>query len=98
MVRSSALRILKQVFPAFLRMLNSLATTGKVVLSKRYVLAKGILVENQTGLVKDSVDQLSADRQISDLCYRSETSKGAGCLRGRLYVPCAGYGIVSAAG
>lgn len=48
-------------FPAFLRMLNSLATEGKVVLNKRYVLAKGILVENQTGLVKDSVDQLSAD-------------------------------------
>jgi SpoVK/Ycf46/Vps4 family AAA+-type ATPase len=48
-------------FPAFLRMLNSLATTGKLVLSKRYVLAKGILVENQTGLVKDSVDELDAD-------------------------------------
>lgn len=48
-------------FPAFLRMLNSLATEGKVILNKRYVLAKGILVENQTGLVKDSVDQLSAE-------------------------------------
>ncbi len=48
-------------FPSFLRMLSSLATTGKFVLSKRYVLTKGILVENQTGLVKDSVDQLSAE-------------------------------------
>ena len=48
-------------FPAFLRMVDSLATTGKVILSKRYVLSKGILVENQTGLVKDSVDSLSAE-------------------------------------
>ena len=48
-------------FPSFLRMVGSLATTGKFVLSKRYVLAKGILVENQTGLVKDSVDELSAE-------------------------------------
>ncbi|MBR3310683.1 MAG: AAA family ATPase [Solobacterium sp.] len=45
-------------FPAFLRMIGSLATTGKTVLNKRYVLSKGILVENQTGLVKDSVDTL----------------------------------------
>jgi SpoVK/Ycf46/Vps4 family AAA+-type ATPase len=48
-------------FPSFLRMLNSLAVEGKFVLSKRYVLAKGILVENQTGLVKDSVDELHAE-------------------------------------
>lgn len=47
-------------FPSFLRMLNSLATKGKFVLSKRYVLTKGILVENQTGLVKDAVDELNA--------------------------------------
>lgn len=47
-------------FPAFLRMISSLATEGKTVLNKRYVLSKGVLVENQTGLVKDSVDSLSA--------------------------------------
>ena len=46
-------------FPAFLRMISSLVTTGNCVLNKRYVLNKGVLVENQTGLVKDSVDTLS---------------------------------------
>ena len=48
-------------FPAFLRMIDSLATTGRVVLNKRYVLSKGVLVENQTGLVTSSVDSLSAE-------------------------------------
>ncbi len=48
-------------FPAFLRMVGNLVTDGKTVLSKRYVLSKGILVENQTGLVKNTVDSLSAD-------------------------------------
>ena len=47
-------------FPSFLRMVDSLATTGSVTLSKRYVLSKGMLVEAQTGLVKDAVDSLSA--------------------------------------
>ena len=47
-------------FPAFLRMVDSLVCDGKVTLSKRYVLNKGILVENQTGLVKEAVDSLSA--------------------------------------
>ena len=47
-------------FPAFLRMVSSLATEGSVVLNKRYVLTKGVLVANQTGLVQDSVDSLSA--------------------------------------
>ena len=47
-------------FPGFLRMVDSLVCEGKVILSKRYVLNKGILVENQTGLVKDAVDSLSA--------------------------------------
>ncbi len=46
-------------FPGFLRMVDSLVCTGSVTLSKRYVLNKGILVENQTGLVKDAVDSLS---------------------------------------
>ncbi len=46
-------------FPGFLRMIDSLVTTGSVTLSKRYVLTKGVLVENQTGLVKETVDSLS---------------------------------------
>ncbi len=48
-------------FPSFLRMISSLVTSGKVVLNKRYVLSQGILVENQTGLVKNSVDSLTAE-------------------------------------
>ncbi len=48
-------------FPSFLRMIDSLVTKGSVVLSKRYVLSKGVLVENQTGLVTSSVDSLSAE-------------------------------------
>lgn len=48
-------------FPSYLRMLDNLACNGKVMLSKRYVFTKGILVENQTGLVKESVDSLSAE-------------------------------------
>lgn len=47
-------------FPGFLRMVDSLVCQGRVTLSKRYVLNKGILVENQTGLVKDAVDSLSS--------------------------------------
>ncbi|MBR3202325.1 MAG: hypothetical protein IKF60_01925, partial [Solobacterium sp.] len=47
-------------FPGFLRMLDSLVCDGKVTLSKRYVLNKAVLVENQTGLVKNAVDSLSA--------------------------------------
>lgn len=47
-------------FPSFLRMIDALVTSGSLTLNKRYVLTKGILVENQTGLVKNSVDSLSA--------------------------------------
>jgi SpoVK/Ycf46/Vps4 family AAA+-type ATPase len=47
-------------FPSFLRMLDSLVCDGKIILSKRYVFTKGVLVENQTGLVKEAVDSLSA--------------------------------------
>lgn len=46
--------------PQFLRMLDSLVVDGRVKLNKRYVLSKGVLVENQTGLVKDAVDSFSA--------------------------------------
>lgn len=47
--------------PAYLRMLESLVCDGKIILNKRYVFTKGILVENQTGLVKEAIDSLSAD-------------------------------------
>ena len=42
-------------------MLESLVCDGKIILNKRYVFTKGILVENQTGLVKEAIDSLSAD-------------------------------------
>ncbi len=48
-------------FPAFLRMIDSLVCDGKIILNKRYVESKGMLVEAQTGLVKDTVDSLSAE-------------------------------------
>ncbi|MBQ2688788.1 MAG: AAA family ATPase [Solobacterium sp.] len=64
-------------FPSFLRMVNSLVCDGKVILSKRYVLNKGILVENQTGLVKDAVDSFSADGKY--LVFF--TTKGTGALQ-----------------
>ena len=48
-------------FPAYLRMLESLVCDGKIILNKRYVFTKGILVENQTGIVKEAIDSLSAD-------------------------------------
>lgn len=47
-------------FPSFLRMIDSLVCDGKVILNKRYVLNHGILIENQTGLVKEAVDSLTA--------------------------------------
>lgn len=62
-------------FPAFLRMVNSLAVDGSVVLNKRYVLSKGVLVENQTGLVRDSVDSLSAAGKYLVFVTTEKTSK-----------------------
>lgn len=47
-------------FAPFLRMVSSLVTEGRIVLSKRYVLNRGVLVENQTGLVKNSIGSLEA--------------------------------------
>lgn len=48
-------------FAGFNRMVSDLVTKGKILLSRRYVLSQGILVENQTGLVKNSIDSLSAE-------------------------------------
>lgn len=61
-------------FASFLRMVNDLATDGKVVLNKRYVLQKGILVEAQTGLVKDAVDTLSASGKYLVFITNGKTS------------------------
>ena len=44
-----------QCFPSFLNMIAELSTKGSFVLNKRYVLNQGVLVENQTGLVSNSV-------------------------------------------
>ena len=62
-------------FPSFLRMVDSLATEGKVVLNKRYVLSKGILVENQTGLVKDAVDTLHVEDKYLVFITEGKASK-----------------------
>ena len=50
-------------FAGFNRMISDLVTKGKIILNKRYVLSQGILVENQTGLVKNAVDALSAQNK-----------------------------------
>jgi SpoVK/Ycf46/Vps4 family AAA+-type ATPase len=53
----------ESTFATFLRMISSLVTDGKVVLNKRYVLSKGVLVEAQTGLVKDAIDSLQVNNK-----------------------------------
>lgn len=53
----------ESTFASFLRMISSLVTDGKVVLNKRYVLSKGVLVEAQTGLVKDAIDSLQVNNK-----------------------------------
>lgn len=49
-----------ECFSPFIRMLEELGITGGMVLNKRYVLTKGILVENQNGLVQNAVDSIQA--------------------------------------
>ena len=50
-------------FAGFNRMISELVTKGRIILSRRYVLSQGILVENQTGLVKNAVDALYAQKK-----------------------------------
>ena len=57
-------------FAPFLRMINDLVCKGTMTLSKRYVLNKGVLVENQTGLVKDAVDHFSAEGSMRLMLLR----------------------------
>lgn len=64
-------------FPSFLRMIDSLVCDGKVILNKRYVLNRGILIENQTGLVKEAVDSLNA----SDKYLVFMTGKGISAVQ-----------------
>lgn len=64
-------------FAPFLRMINDLVCKGTMTLSKRYVLNKGVLVENQAGLVKDAVDHFSADGYY--LVFL--TAKGTGAVQ-----------------
>ena len=50
-------------FAGFNRMISELVTKGRIILNRRYVLSQGILVENQTGLVKNDVDALYAQKK-----------------------------------
>ena len=50
-------------FAGFNRMISELVTKGRIILNRRYVLSQGILVENQTGLVKNAVDALHAQKK-----------------------------------
>ena len=50
-------------FAGFNRMISDLVTKGRIILTRRYVLSQGILVENQTGLVRNAVDALYAQNK-----------------------------------
>lgn len=50
-------------FAGFNRMISELVTKDRIILNRRYVLSQGILVENQTGLVKNAVDALYAQKK-----------------------------------
>ena len=50
-------------FAGFNRMISDLVTKGRIILNRRYVLSQGVLVENQTGLVKNAVDALYAQNK-----------------------------------
>ena len=50
-------------FAGFNRMISDLVTKGRIILNRRYVLSQGILVENQTGLVRNAVDALYAQNK-----------------------------------
>ena len=50
-------------FAGFNRMISELVTKGRIILNRRYVLSQGVLVENQTGLVKNAVDALYAQKK-----------------------------------
>lgn len=51
----------ESAYPKFRDYVRALAVDGKCILTKRYVLNKGILVETQTGLVKKAIDSFSAE-------------------------------------
>ncbi len=51
----------ESAYPKFRDYVRALAVDGKCILTRRYVLNKGILVETQTGLVKNAIDSFSAE-------------------------------------
>jgi len=48
-----------QIAPSYLSMMEEIVTTGKLSLNKRYVLNNKQLTENNTSLVKNTVDKIS---------------------------------------
>lgn len=67
-------------FPAFLRMIDSLVCDGKIIMNKRYVANQGMLIEAQTGLVKNTVDSLSAEGKYLVFITSSSISKVLDCF------------------
>lgn len=65
----------EQGFAPFLRMINDLVVSGKMMLNKRYVINKGQLVEAQTGLVSDVVSSLSAEGKYLVFISNNKLSK-----------------------
>lgn len=62
-----------QCHPAFLHSLSTLTATGRLPLSSRYVLQKGILVEAGTALTTDAVSALTLSGQF--LIFITELSE-----------------------
>ena len=62
-------------YAPYLRMVDSLACDGKVLLNKRYILNKGQLIEAQNGLVTDTVDSLSAQGKYLVFITQNKISK-----------------------
>ena len=65
----------EQGFAPFLRMINDLVVSGKMMLNKRYVVNKGQLVEAQTGLVSDVVSSLSVEGKYLIFISNNKLSK-----------------------
>jgi len=62
-------------FANYLRMISDLSINGYVQLDKRYVAKEGVLVENQTGLVKNTIDRLNNPSKYLVLICEGKISK-----------------------
>lgn len=62
-------------YAPFLRMINELVTTGRMILNKRYIVHQGQLVESSTGLVSQAVNSLSVSGKYLVFITEQKMSK-----------------------